>query len=953
MKFSKPFFSPKGILSLLTFALIFAGCKTTPENNGDQLFEGFQNPHAEARPFVRWWWNGNKITKEEVSRELDILKAAGFGGVEINPIAFPEHAKDIGIESLTWMSDEWIDVFVHACQKSKENGMIADAIVGSGWPFGGEFLEREDITQRILSVEIPLKGNDIINDTEESLFRKLKARYVEENKWYKHFDAMEQDLFYIALIPTNISDTSQVIDLMNSFNRKGRLVYQIEEEGEYLLSYGFHQLGHRDVMHGAKGAAGPVMDHYKKEVTLAYLSRLKEISKKTGIPLKKLLRALFCDSIEVAGANWTDGFLSLFSKKYGYDLSPYIPFIFYKDFAGYQKEPYSKDFKSTLKKVRYDYNNLLVETFLKNFTQTFQDFCTENGLKCRYQAYGTPFLMGMLDGYMIPDIPESNNWIYSAEMDSNTWVWSQGHGYMIWNMYTAAGGHLTGKKIISCEAMTNTRGVFKTSLEEIKQHDDMNFITGINHSVLHGFNYSPPEAGFPGWIRYGAYFSEQNTWWPYISKWTNYNARLSYIFQQSQADKSIAIVGPTADLWGNNGLGRGGFHMIPGYLYKMWEPISQLGYSCEYINQNVLKNATVENGTISYGPMNYRLLVLTAIRSMHPETAKAVEKHVKSGGQVIILDSVPSQSLHYQNAEENDKMVREIFENLLKNHAGSVFQLSGPKTEDDLMHWTLEMLQKTSLKPDVKISRPDKDVYQIHQYTADKKIYFFTNVHRYNAASFKATFPVKDKYPWVWNPETGEKTGFPYGSDPSELQIELGPLESLLLIFENEKADSTIMQGKDFQHVLTIENTWEVTEKHANGESYEWKLDELIDFAESENTEMNTFAGEIIYKSTFENTGDITHINLGHVNEGITEVFINGKKAGLKWYGQAIFPIADLLHDGKNELEIRYTTVLANYCQSLKSNPTAERWANYQEKTPTGIEGPVVLLKQLVSKTGK
>ncbi len=46
--------------------------------------------------------------------------------------------------------------------------------------------------------------------------------------------------------------------------------------------------------------------------------------------------------------------------------------------------------------------------------------------------------------------------------------------------------------------MTNTKGVFKTSLDEIKQHDDMNFITGINHSVLHGYNYSPVEAGFPG-----------------------------------------------------------------------------------------------------------------------------------------------------------------------------------------------------------------------------------------------------------------------------------------------------------------------------------------------------------------------------------------------------------------------------------------------------------------------
>jgi hypothetical protein len=66
--------------------------------------------------------------------------------------------------------------------------------------------------------------------------------------------------------------------------------------------------------------------------------------------------------------------------------------------------------------------------------------------------------------------------------------------------------------------MTNTRGVFKASLEEIKRHDDMNFITGINHSVLHGYNYSPAMAGFPGWVRFGSYFNEHNTWWPYFGQ---------------------------------------------------------------------------------------------------------------------------------------------------------------------------------------------------------------------------------------------------------------------------------------------------------------------------------------------------------------------------------------------------------------------------------------------------
>jgi hypothetical protein len=51
-----------------------------------------------------------------------------------------------------------------------------------------------------------------------------------------------------------------------------------------------------NVMHGAPGAAGPVMDHYCRNVTLAYLNRLKKISEDTGIPLHKLISGIVLDT---------------------------------------------------------------------------------------------------------------------------------------------------------------------------------------------------------------------------------------------------------------------------------------------------------------------------------------------------------------------------------------------------------------------------------------------------------------------------------------------------------------------------------------------------------------------------------------------------------------------------------------------------------------------------------
>ena len=77
-------------LLLIAFAFFFFQCQ--PKNKGlsiEQLYDEFQQPASAYRPFVRWWWNGDKVDSAELVRELRLLKEAGIGGVEINPIAFP------------------------------------------------------------------------------------------------------------------------------------------------------------------------------------------------------------------------------------------------------------------------------------------------------------------------------------------------------------------------------------------------------------------------------------------------------------------------------------------------------------------------------------------------------------------------------------------------------------------------------------------------------------------------------------------------------------------------------------------------------------------------------------------------------------------------------------------------------------------------------------------------
>src|SRR5678809_870142 len=84
------------------------------DGTATDLYAIFKNPPSVYRPYVRWWWNGDKIERDELRRELHLLKQAGIGGVEINPVKFPDRTNDLGKKPVPWLSPEWIDLLQFA-----------------------------------------------------------------------------------------------------------------------------------------------------------------------------------------------------------------------------------------------------------------------------------------------------------------------------------------------------------------------------------------------------------------------------------------------------------------------------------------------------------------------------------------------------------------------------------------------------------------------------------------------------------------------------------------------------------------------------------------------------------------------------------------------------------------------------------------------------------------------
>ena len=80
----------------------------------------------------------------------------------------------------------------------------------------------------------------------------------------------------------------------------------------------------------SRNAAGLVMDHCSRRATDRFLHHMVQ----PVMDRVPNIRALFCDSIEVEGHNWSGVLLEEFKRRRGYDLTPYI----YALWGGYGRD---------------------------------------------------------------------------------------------------------------------------------------------------------------------------------------------------------------------------------------------------------------------------------------------------------------------------------------------------------------------------------------------------------------------------------------------------------------------------------------------------------------------------------------------------------------------------------------------------------------------------------------
>jgi len=363
---------------------------------------------------------------------------------------------------------------------------------------------------------------------------------------------------------------------------------------------------------------GNVLDHLSREAFERYALVMGKALKPA---LEGSQSALFCDSWEVETKHiWTNGFDSLFSARFGYDIKPFMDSIY----AGYNAGP------------RYDYMKLVAHLVLNEFFIPFHEKCHELGALSRVQCAGSP--TDIIRSYSAVDVPETEVMLYDPNFST----------------IVASAAALAKKPVVSAETFTCLYGwpakhIREEQTADLKMMADALFANGVNQIIWHGTPFNP--TGIDTIYFYASvHVGTEGSLTAELPAFNDYMTKVSEKMRFGRTYSSIAVYLPQEDAWIAGELPKelqlpwawGTYEM----RYEYFNPELQ-GYQPLWVNADFLKQAEVKNSMMTINDLQFDLLYLD-VKYFDIETLETVYRIARQGLPVC-LKSTPSQAGHIKN----------------------------------------------------------------------------------------------------------------------------------------------------------------------------------------------------------------------------------------------------------------------------------------------------------------
>jgi alpha-L-rhamnosidase len=648
-----------------------------------ELHSQFENPPGDSRIMMRWWWFGPAATKPEITRELEQMKAAGIGGVEVaNLYALALDDPSTGFHNTPFLSDEHLEALRFAAQEAKRLGLRIDVTLGSGWPFGGPEIPVTEAAGKLRVEAVPIAPDAA----------SIQAPFVDAG----------EELLAAFVVPGLGSSKDAAAAHPVALPVQGWFNVSAASEARTLFCFLSSRSG-MVVKRPSVGAAGFVLDHYDRAATEAHLHAVGErlLSAFGNQPPY----AVFSDSLEDYGSDWSPTLLTEFQRRRGYDLRPHLLALI-------------EDAGPETAAIRHDWGRTLTEMADDNFLKPMQAWAMQHHTLLRSQTYGFPPVT--LSSNRLADLPE-------GEGKATFQMWREFSD----TRWAASAGHLFHKPVISSETWTWLHSpAFRATPLDLKAEADLHFLQGINQLVGHGWPYSPTEAGEPGWRMYApAALDAHNPWWAAMPDLTRYLQRVSFALRQGKPANDVALLLPNDDVWAGFKAG----------LQKHASPTSALGFDESGSNVTVDESMDkflgklviaqvldagfnldfIDADAIDSIGLPYRVLILPNLDRLPVATYERILDFARHGGIVIATRRLPATAPGFLHAQEDSARLGGISQTLFHGEMASAHLVEDERT--------LGPALAKYATPDMTLSPQMPQIGFIHRKLTDGDLYFVAN----------------------------------------------------------------------------------------------------------------------------------------------------------------------------------------------------------------------------------
>jgi hypothetical protein len=990
----------KTLLQSLTagvFCAILLGTAQLQATDIDKLQRDFERPPDDARIMMRWWWFGPAVTKPELEREMKLMKEGGIGGFEVQP-TYPLSLDDpqAGIKNLKFISAEFLDALAFTAEKAQELGLRMDLTLGSGWPYGGPQFSVNEAAGALYVENIRIRSG----------YNKVPLPYLYEGEKIiaaftgplkqEKADAPDEEPARRGNAPASpdSSDGSSKEDAGEKGPPKGPdsriTVYkelEVQKDGVAIpkelsgmkrVTFFIASQTMMKVKRAAYGAEGFVIDHYNPAVIDKFIKEIAEPELKACGPNPPY--SVFCDSLEVAGEDWTANFFEEFQKRRGYDLKAHLAALLYNT-------------STKARDIRHDWGKTLTELLNDYFITAFEKWSKANGTKFRLQGYGTP-----------PAALYSSAYADLCEGEGYTW---KGFRETRW---ASSASHLLGRGVTSSETWTWLHSpVFMASPLDVKAEANLHFLQGINQLIGHGWPYTAPGVEYPGWHFYAsAVFNEKNPWWIVMPDISKYLQRVSYMMRQGRPANDVALYLSDSDAWASFVPGRVAMNSaISRRLGRnIIRQILESGYNFDFFDDGLLDmRGKVEGDSLTFGDIKYKVVVLPNVERIPPSTMRKLEEFVKGGGILIATRKIPALAPGFLATEEDQKTVREIARRLFKD----------PDAPGIFLEWESDFGEALAkrLAADVKFDPAAPEMGFVHRQTDSGEVYFLANTGN-TPKSVKATFRIHGRQAESWDPMTGQVAAvkiIEHDESGTSINLDLQPYASQIIVFTNRSLPVRLpaTQVASLPPPIDLSSDWSVS---FGKDAKPVVMDKLSSW--TDNPDTRYFSGVAVYEKRVTVPAEMLQKGVGvqmvfgqskpKVQGGsedtrapmdITEppraesdtaeamrapakpgprmqafldapvreaavVYVNGKRAGSIWCPPYQVDLTGLLHSGENQIRIEVANLAVNYMADFKNHPLP----NYKElkkkfgdrfqpqdmkkikPVPAGLLGPITIVAE-------